>query len=157
MQNECLYSVGFPIGHPKFMKEVLDEVCARSQTEFHKLLRFPFARAYLQLLRWCTCPKIVHLARAVAPTAMEVTEQQFDSLIEDNLAQYFDLKLKTNQKIASIDPHAPLGSHELVALAKYQLRDPAFPATAPILVPAFYAASLRHLVDIALSLLQLQS
>ena len=83
---------------------------------------------------------------------MEDTAQQFDSLIEDNLAQYFDLKLKTDQKIADIDPRAPLGSPELVALAKYQLRDPeglAFPATAPILVPAFYAASLRHLVDIA--------
>ena len=94
----------------------------------------------------------MHLARAVAPTAMEDTVQQFDSLTEDNLAQYFDLNLKTDQNIASIDPHAPLGSHELVALAKYQLRDPeglAFPATAPILVPAFYAASLRHLVDIA--------
>ena len=65
---------------------------------------------------------------------MEDNAQQFDSLIEDNLAQYFDLKLKTDQKITHIDPLAPLGSPELVALAKYQLRDPeglAFPATAP--------------------------
>ena len=113
--------MGFPIGHPQFIKDFLDEVCAKSQAEFHKLLQFPFAQAYLQLLRWCACPKIVHLARAVAPTAMEDTAQQFDSLIEDNLAQDFDLKLKTDQKIASIDPHAPLGSPELVALAKYQL------------------------------------
>ena len=144
--------VGFPIGHPQFIKDFLDEVCAKSQAEFHKLLQFPFAQAYLQLLRWCACPKMVHLARAVAPPAMQDTAQQFDSLIEDNLAQYFDLKLKTDQKITDIDPRAPLGSPELVALAKYQLRDPeglAFPATAPILVPAFYAASLRHLVDIA--------
>ena len=40
---------------------------------------------------------------------MEDPEHQFDSLIEDNLAQFFDLKLKTDQTIASIDPHAPLG------------------------------------------------
>ena len=77
---------------------------------------------------------------------MEDPAHQFDSLIEDNLAQYFDPELKTDQKISSIDPqaHAPLGSNELVALAKYQLPDPeglAFPATAPILVPAFHAAS----------------
>ena len=126
--------MGFPIGHPQFIKDFLDEVCAKSQAEFHKLLQFPFAQAYLQLLRWCACPKMVHLARAVAPPAMQDTAQQFDSLIEDNLAQYFDLKLKTDQKIADIDPRAPLGSPELVALAKYQLRDPeglAFPAAAP--------------------------
>ena len=81
---------------------------------------------------------------------MEDPAHQLDSLIEDNLAS--TLTLNSRLKIASIDPHAPLGSNELVALAKYQLRDPeglAFPATAPILVPAFYAASLRHLVDIA--------
>ena len=70
--------VGFPIGHPKFIKDFLDEVCARSQTEFQKLLQFPFAQAYLQLLRWCTCPKIVHLARAVAPSAVEDPAHQFD-------------------------------------------------------------------------------
>ena len=83
---------------------------------------------------------------------MEDPAHQFDSLVEDNWAQYFDLKLTTDQKIASIDPYSPLGSTELVALAKYQLQDPeglAFPATAPILVPAFCAASFRHLVDIA--------
>ena len=61
--------------------------CVLDSTEFHKLLQFPFAQAYLQLLLWCACPNIVHLARAVAPTTMEHTAQQFDSLIEDNLAQ----------------------------------------------------------------------
>ena len=105
----------FPIGHPKFIKDFLDEVRARSQTEFQKLLQFPFAQAYLQLFLWCTCPKLVHLARAVAPSAMEDTAQRLDSLTEDNLAQYFDRKLNTDQKIASIHQHAPLGSHELVA------------------------------------------
>ena len=57
--------VGFPIGHPKFIKFFFDEVCARSQAEFHKLQRYPFAQAYLQLLRWCACPNLVHLARVV--------------------------------------------------------------------------------------------
>ena len=46
------------------------------------------------------------------------TAQQFVSLILDHLAQYFDLKLKTDQQNASIDPDAPLGSHELDAFAK---------------------------------------
>ena len=99
-------------------------MCSRLQKEFQKLLQFPFAaQAHLQLLLWCTYPKIVQLARAVAPLAMEDPGHQFVSLIEANLAQDFDLKLKTDQKIASIDPHDPLGSNELVALAKYQLLD----------------------------------
>ena len=48
----------------------------------------------------------MHLALAVEENA-----QQFDSLIEDNLAQYSDsdLRLKTDQKLAGIDLHAPLG------------------------------------------------
>ena len=44
---------------------------------------------------------------------MQGPAQQFNSLIEDNLAKYFDLKLKTYQTIASIDLHAPVGSPEL--------------------------------------------
>ena len=55
----------------------------------------------------------MHLARAVAASAMEDLAQ-LGSLVEDNLAQYFDLKLKTDQKIASLDPHA--GCHELIHL-----------------------------------------
>ena len=130
-QNACPFRWPYVFAEqridPKFIKDFWDEVWASLQTGFHKLLQFPFDQAYLQLLHLCTYPKIVHLARAVAPSAIEDPAQQFDSLIEDNLAQYFDLKLKTYQKIASIDQHAP---------------------TAPILVPAFYAASLRRLVDI---------
>ena len=59
---------------------------------------------------------------------MEDTAQQFDSLIEDHLAQYFDLKLKTDQKIASIDPHAPLGSQELVGLGQVSAPRPRVPS-----------------------------
>ena len=109
----------FQLANQTLSKIFFDEVCSTLQTEFQKLLQFQFSQAYLQLLRWCSCPKIVHLAwRAVAPSAMENTAQQFDSLIEDNLAWYFDLKLKTDdQKIASFDPHAPQGSSELVELS----------------------------------------
>ena len=78
------------------------------------------------------------------------TTQQFVSLILDNLAQYFDLKLKISKTQVLIrmlhwDPM------NWMRWPKYQLRDPqglGFPATAPTLVPAFHAASLRHLVDI---------
>ena len=48
----------------------------------------------MQLLRWCASPKIVLLARAVAPSAT----QQFESPIDDNFAQNFDITLKTLKK-----------------------------------------------------------
>ena len=74
---------------------------------------------YLQLLSWCSCPKIVHWLKwwppEWPPSAMEDPEQQLDTLIEDNLAQYVDLKLKTDQKLVNIDLHAPLASPDLVA------------------------------------------
>ena len=59
----------------------------------------------------------MHLALALPPSAMEDTEQLFDSLIETNFAQYFDIELKTDKKIASTDLHAPLGYPDLIALA----------------------------------------
>ena len=40
--------------------------------------------------------KAVHLTLAVAPSAMENRVQQFDSLVDDNLAKYFDLQLNTD-------------------------------------------------------------
>ena len=42
----------------KFISDFLADALARSEAEFEHLLTFPYAHVYLQLLRWCFCPKI---------------------------------------------------------------------------------------------------
>ena len=144
--------VGYPIGHPEFIADFLADALARSEAEFEHLLAFPYAHVYLQLLRWCCCPKISHLTRGLSPKLMMDTAKLFDKAIDKNFAAYFKLKFESNRSIADINPQVPLGYADLVALSKYQFREPEglnFPSVAETAIPAYFAATLSHLAKIA--------
>ena len=80
------------------------------------------------------------------------TAKLFDKAIDKNIAAYFKLKFESNRSIADIDPQVPLRYADLVALSKYQFREPEglnFQLVAKTTIPAFFAATLSHLGKIA--------
>ena len=52
------------------------------------------------------------------------TAKLFDKAIDKIFAAYFKLNFESNRSIADIDPKVPLGYADLVALSKYQFREP---------------------------------
>ena len=144
--------VGFPIGHSQFITDFLQTAVGRTDADTKKLLQFPYAQVFLQLIKHCIAPRIDHLLRGVSPHDTMSAAESFDNNLEQNIAAYFDLDLRTNVQVADINPNSPLGGPEYIALAKHQLREQEglnLHSAAQTAVPAFYAATLRHLVKIA--------
>ena len=52
------------------------------------------------------------------------TAKLFEIAIDKNFAAYFKLKFESNRSIADINQQVPLGYADLVALSKYQFREP---------------------------------
>ena len=100
--------VGYPIGHPQFILDFFADALARSEAEFDHRLKFQYAYFYLQLRRWCCCPKISHLTRGrLSPKLMMDTAKLFDKAID---------------RILQHTSNSPLSYADLVALSKYQFR-----------------------------------
>ena len=82
----------FPLGLSKFIKNKLAELQAKLQDEFQQLL--VSVCSCLLAVTWLVC-KLKDCtvtfglpSWAVAPSAMEETEHQFHSLVQENVAQY---------------------------------------------------------------------
>ena len=107
--------------------------------------------SYLAMLRGCCNNKIMHLLRAVDPEIMHKPADQFDSIILANFADYFKLRLACQKRIADISPVQVLDYPAMAGMAEYQIREHSdtggldLKSMAELAVPAFYAATLRHL------------
>jgi hypothetical protein len=83
---------------------------------------------------------------------------QFDDMIENLFAQYFDINLTSAENLANIVPGSRLGADQIKQLAKFQIRDVeergglGLKSMASITVPAFMAASFCHLISTVSSL-----
>ena len=152
ISTEGFVCVGTPIGHPSFIREFMQHKLEDLNTEFQKLLPYPYPHDFLLLVRYCCNQKIMHLLRHLGPQILDYAEQ-FDSLIEKLIDSYFDLHLSPSSPLdlSVIPSNLPsLTLDHMAQLARVQLRGLSSDGGLDLLsmrdvaIPAFYAAHMRH-------------
>ena len=147
--------VGVPIGTNDYIRDTVQQTLASCEQEFQKLICFPYANCFMLLLRYCCNQKLMYLMRNVSPEIMLPHATNFDGMIEQMFAQYFNLNLTTTAVLQDIVPGSRLDSQQIIQLAKFQLRDSeergglALSSMASTTIPAFTAASFCHLLSTA--------
>ena len=132
--------------------KAISKILADCDQEFQKLIRFPFATCFLLLVKYCSNQKLIYLGRNVYPVIMFPHAVNFDSMIDQMIAKYFNFKLTSLARLENIAPGSRLDSQQIIQLARFQLRDSearggiGLTSMASIIVPAFLAATSCHIL-----------
>uniref|UniRef100_A0A7S0MI74 Uncharacterized protein n=1 Tax=Cryptomonas curvata TaxID=233186 RepID=A0A7S0MI74_9CRYP len=147
--------VGVPIGTPQFIHQTIRKIIADCAADLAKLIPFPHGTFFLLILRYSSNQKLMYWMRTVSPDFMMEHALRFDQLVEDTFAEYFDANMAAVIPLENIIPGMPLTYPQTIQLAKHQLRDSedkgglGLTSMAKITIPAYYAASIGHLLNAA--------
>jgi hypothetical protein len=154
--------VGVPIGTAHFIHQVIRKIVADCAADLAKLIPFPHGTFFLHILRYSSNQKLMYWARSVSPQLMMEHSRRFDQHVEETFAEYFDANLLASIPLETIIPGMPLTYPQTIQLAKHQLRDSedqgglGLTSMAKTIIPAYYAASISHLLNTATTASPLQ-